>query len=102
MILELEEAKQWLRVDGDEEDGTIQMLIKAAESYLYNATGIEYDAESDLARLLCLVLVSDWYENRELGTGKVSEKVRFTVSSITAQLQYAQSKEGDTDESGSP
>lgn len=97
-MIELEEAKTWLRVDGDDEDGTIEMLIGAAKEYLKNTTGREFDNENDLAKLYCLVLVADWYENRELIGSQPSEKVRFTIQSITAQLQYAYSKEGEGDD----
>lgn len=91
-ILSLDEAKTWLRVDKDDEDETIQMLIGAAESYLRNATGIEFDDQNQLAKLFCVVLVTDWYENRTLAGEGPSEKVRFTIQSMTAQLQNAYSQ----------
>lgn len=85
MVIELAETKEWLRVDGNDEDATIAMLIGAAEAYLSNATGITFDSTNQLAKLYCLVLVADWYENREM-VGRTSEKIRSTVESITAQL----------------
>lgn len=88
MIIDLQETKAWLRVDGTDEDGTIQTLIAAAETYLHNATEIKFDSSNPQAKLLCLVLVADWFENRQLG-GEPSDKVRFTVKSILAQLQYS-------------
>ena len=87
MIVTLEEAKKWLRIDGNEENTILEMLIKAAETYLYNATGIEYTAENQLAKLYCLVLCADWYENRMLIGQQPSEKVRFTCQAIMTQLQ---------------
>lgn len=85
MIVSLGEAKQWLRVDGDHDDAIILIIIAAAEEYIKNATGKEYDSTNNLARLLCFVLITDWYENREQ-IGNISEKYRFTVQSILAQL----------------
>jgi|SRR5690625_903237 len=89
-ILSLEETKLWLREDTDNPDvlKQISMLIFAAENYLKNATGIEYDSQNKQAKLFCLVLVTDWYENRELTGKRVSEKVRFTIQSMLAQLQF--------------
>lgn len=98
MILKLEETKTWLRVDGSDEDSTIEMLITAAETYLKNATGKEYEGTNNLAKLYCMVLVADWYENRELIGLQPSDKVRFTVQSMLAQLQYTHSEEGDDGE----
>ena len=94
-ILGLEETKMWLRIDQEDEDELIQMLILSAENYLKNATGIDYDSENKLAKLFCLILITDWYENRELIGHKVSDKVRFTVQSMLAQLTYCEVSEDE-------
>jgi uncharacterized phage protein (predicted DNA packaging) len=88
-ILTLDETKTWLRVDGADEDALIQTLIGAAETYLRNAVEFDFDNTNDLAKLFCLVLCADWYENRELIGSQPSDKVRFTMQSILAQLQHA-------------
>lgn len=88
-ILTLNETKLWLRVDGNEEDAVIEMLIGASETYLKNAVEVEFDATNHLAKLFCLVLCADWYENRELIGSQPSDKVRFTCQSIMTQLQNA-------------
>jgi uncharacterized phage protein (predicted DNA packaging) len=87
LIISLEEVKEWLRIEHNDEDNTLQMLIKAAETYLQNATGNTFDNTNNLAKLFCLVLVTDWYENREM-VGKASEKVRQTVESMVSQLSH--------------
>ena len=74
-------------MDSNEEDVLLQTLINAAEKSLYNATGNTFDSSNELAKLYCFVLVSDWYENREMNE-KVSEKVRFTIQSILTQLKH--------------
>lgn len=88
-ILTLKETKDWLRVDGDDEDGTLEIIKGAAETYLGNATEVEFDDTNHLAKLFCLVLCADWYENRDLIGQQPSEKVRFTCQSIMTQLQNA-------------
>ncbi|MED1642270.1 head-tail connector protein [Brevibacillus agri] len=92
-ILTLEETKTWLRVDGTDEDTLIQTLIGAAETYLHNSTEVEFNGTNQLAKLFCLVLCADWYENRELIGSQPSDKVRFTCQSIMAQLQHAYAPE---------
>lgn len=91
MILALEETKLWLREDSEDPLvlAQIQMIIDAVETYLKNATGAVYDGTNSLAKLYCLVLAADWYENRELIGSRPSEKARFTIESMTAQLQYS-------------
>ncbi|MED4969738.1 head-tail connector protein [Parageobacillus toebii] len=97
MIVSIDEAKEWLRVDHNDEDNMIQMLIKAAEKYLKNATGNTFDSSNELAQLFCLVLVADWYENREM-IGKATDQTRPIIQSILTQLTYSYG--GDSDESG--
>ncbi|WP_309479087.1 head-tail connector protein [Brevibacillus agri] len=92
-ILTLEETKVWLRVDGSDEEPLIQTLMGAAEAYLHNAVEVEFDSTNQLAKLFCLVLCADWYENRDLIGAQPSDKLRFTVQSILAQLQHAYAPE---------
>jgi uncharacterized phage protein (predicted DNA packaging) len=90
LIVNLGEVKAWLKVDSDEEDSDIQLLIDSAELYLKNATGKIFDNSNVLAKLYCRVLISDWFENRGLMVdGKTTDKVRFTLQSIMMQLQYS-------------
>lgn len=89
MIISLDESKAWLKVDYEEDDEEIQLLIDSAEAYLTNATGKTFDNTNALARLYCRVLISDWYDNRALMVdSKTSDKIRFTLQSIMMQLQY--------------
>lgn len=89
MIVTLKEVKEFLRIEQDftEEDTLINMLITASESFLYNATGVQFDNTNTLAKLFCLVLITNWYENRDM-IGKASDTVRTTIDSILAQLKY--------------
>ena len=88
MIVTLEEVKDWLRVDFIDDDTLITTLINAAEEYLKNATGITFDATNYLAKIFCMTLIADWYENREL-IGKASDQVRPILQSILSQLTYS-------------
>ncbi len=88
MLLTLEEVKQFLRVDADDDDMLINSLILTAEEYLKRATGKTFNNDNNLAKLLCMVLVTDWYDNRELVAGRIGDKVRFVITSMLAQLKY--------------
>ncbi|UYL93967.1 head-tail connector protein [Geobacillus phage vB_GthS_PK3.5] len=88
MIVTLEEAKNWLRVDFSDDDALITTLINAAEEYLKNATGVEFNENNHLAKLFCMTLISDWYENREM-IGKATDQTRPIIQSILTQLSYA-------------
>lgn len=89
MILTLAEVKDFLKIEPDfvADDNFIQLLITASEAYLYNSTGITFDDSNSLAKLFCLVLISDWYDDRTM-IGKTSDKIRYTIDCISTQLQY--------------
>lgn len=85
----IEEAKEFLRIDGNDEDLLIQSLLTAAENYLTNA-GVTVTS-GPLYELAIKLLVSHWYENRAVvGVGK-ADKLAFSLDSIIAQLKYCYS-----------
>lgn len=95
-MLDLEEVKNYLRIENDftEDDELLKSLIIAAEDYLYNQTGKRFKNNS-LAKIYCLFLISDWYENRA-ATESGSEKIRFTLDNIVAQLTYCEVENEDS------
>ncbi len=85
-IITRELAKNYLKVDTDDDNDLIDMQISAAEKYLTNATGKEYTGDDILAKLYCLMLVQHLYDNRTLViTG--NENLSTTASAIMLQLQ---------------
>lgn len=98
MILTLEEAKRWLRLEEGyaEEDGLLQILLQAAEKYLANATGRQDWGDDPIAKLFVQVLIADWYEHRE-AVGQVRDELRTSVRSILLQLQYAYPDPAETE-----
>ena len=101
MILTLDEVKNYLRVDLDEDDTLIQSFIAAAEAYLKNATGKEYpETDSmgnkigyELEKVYLNLLIAYWYENRSAAprnkslNGDVPDEFTFTTRSLLLQLQ---------------
>ncbi|BEP28810.1 head-tail connector protein [Helicovermis profundi] len=93
MIVNLEEVKQFLRIDSEDvdEDTILQIILDAAEEYLKDATGKTFTGDSSKAKLFIMVLVTDWYENREM-IGKASDKTRLSIQSLLLQLEYSESE----------
>lgn len=91
--MSIQEIKDYLRVDGDTENNLIQGLQLAAEQYLNN-TGVNKDYTNELYKLAVMLLVSHWYENRDVEKIGVSvNKLRFSLDSIITQLKYCQESE---------
>ncbi len=98
-ILNLPEAKQYLRLEDDytDEDTTIQSLIDSAEKYLLNA-GCTLIPDDTVAKLAIEMLVSHWYENREtIGKGN---KLAFGLQNLIAQLKYCYDSSTTTESGG--
>lgn len=90
--MELSTIKEYLKIDFDDDDRLLEMLLGAARRYVLDAVGYLPDETDERVKLLLLVLISDWYEHREYTENsisqKISPKVRWTVHSIVLQLQY--------------
>lgn len=82
----LNEVKQYLRIELDwtEEDNLLSSFINAAKSYVKNATGKTVDATKEIHKLAIYLLVTHWYENREV-VGK-ADKLAFSLDSILMQI----------------
>ena len=93
-MIDLQEVKEYLRVDIEEDDQLLQMLITAAVEYLKNATGKEYPEKDEkgntityeLEKVYLKLLIAYWYENRT-PAGKVGGEFSQMTKSLMLQLQ---------------
>ena len=92
--MDIEAVKEYLRIDDDADDKTIELMMNAAKEYIKDAVG-KCDEENPKTRMLFMFLMQDFYENRVL-TVKESDKQRVShvVSSIVLQLQLAELEDG--------
>jgi len=84
--LDLDRLKQYLRIDGTEEDDFLGFLMETAKEFLKGA-GVE-ESESNRYELAVMILVSHWYENRE-AIGKVTSQIEYSLQSLILQLKYS-------------
>lgn len=87
--MELEELKEYLKIDGTDEDITISNLQLATEVYLKN-TGITKDYTNDLYKVAIKLLVAHWYTNRDTYTDMRTAKLDFSLETIIFSLKYSQ------------
>jgi uncharacterized phage protein (predicted DNA packaging) len=88
--LDLTFVKDFLKIDYDDEDSLVQVLIYGAVSYIqqvlgYNITDewpVRDDIPTDLT-ICALMLISHWYVNREVQTaGQLGNEVNFAISAL--------------------
>lgn len=93
--LTLDLVKSFLRVDYDDENDYIDLLISAAREYVTDALG-QCDETVARVRLIELVIISEMYEKRTLtfNSDSTNTKAQYTIRSIINQLQF----EGDENE----
>lgn len=86
-MLTVEQIKNNLRIDYDEDDNYLQMLLSASEAFIIG--GIEMDSLPTDPRVdvLQFMLVSLWYENRVSVTSALQQQVPFTINAMIHQLR---------------
>lgn len=105
----LNQVKEYLRIDYNEDNEYLQFLIDASESLLFSLTNKldqnsvlyhELNAcgqpvatytqhQSKLAELYRLAVIAEMYENRSLTVEGANDKVRLIYSSILTNLIYS-------------
>lgn len=96
----LQEVKDYLRIDGDEDDGILQLMMQAAEEFVTEAVG-KYDETKARAKMLYLAAMQDIYENRTLTSTStqgysVSSNLTLMMRSLITQLQIEElAEEGE-------
>lgn len=97
-MITLNLAKQYLRVDFEEDDNLIEMLIEISKSYVETELQLVLDEyfdeipkQIDLAMLL---LISYWYDERTampvIKNRTLSSEVKYGVSSILNPFKQRQ------------
>lgn len=93
-MLTLKQAKEYLRVEYDDEDDYINFLIGTAHDYMHEGVSdfkAKYEAGDDrykkLAQMCELAIVQNLYDQRYL-IGKKQE-MTYVIRSMMTQLEYA-------------
>ena len=69
MIVSLDEAKKYLRIDTDAEDSTLELMLNAAQNLCMDVTraenAAEFEALGEVAQIAVLYTLAQMYEARE-------------------------------------
>lgn len=86
-MLTVAEIKNNLRIDYDEDDTYLEMLLGAAQLYILGSIETLELPDTDQTNTLIFMLVSLWYENRVPVTNAMQQQVPFTITAMIHQLR---------------
>ncbi len=79
-------VKNFLRIDIDDDDEYIQLLIEVAKEYITAAVG-QCEESKPRVKLLMLNIIASLYETRQFTIDKNNEKVQYALQTMIMQLQ---------------
>lgn len=82
----LKTVKDYLRIDFDDDDAYLTQLIKLSKDYIYQQSGVEYNADDEVYNQAMLFCVSHFYGNRQPLTEKTVTNVPFTFDSLVKHI----------------
>ena len=86
-MLTVAEIKNNLRIDYDEDDTYLEMLLGAAQLYILGSIETLELPDTPQTKTLIFMLVSLWYENRVPATNAMQQQVPFTITAMIHQLR---------------
>ena len=66
--MDIDAVKEYLRIDDDADDMTIELMMNAAKEYIKDAVG-KCDEKNPKTQMLFMLIIQDLYENRVLMSG---------------------------------
>lgn len=84
MLLEIDEARDALRIDGPDNDEVLNSLLTAVPIYLEEATGKNWEDEerNELAKTTATMILRLWYDPN----GEDSRQLKRTVDTLLVAL----------------
>ena len=102
----LDEFKEYLRVDGEDENSTLSSFLSAAKVVLENSGVIlprdlldengNGEKKYPLHFLAVITLASHYYENRQVASSQAQNIIPFSVQHMILQLKLVKIDESNT------
>lgn len=85
--MDINEVKTFLRIDEDEDENILFIMMQTAEEYIKDSVGF-FEPENNKMKILFWLVIQDFYENRVLVVKETDkQRLSYVVSSIVMQLQ---------------
>ena len=95
-MLQLEEIKEYLKIDFNDDDTFLGLLTEVAREYVVDAVGV-CDESKARVKLLMLVLIAEMYEKRTMTvtSDNTNSKTQYVIRAIINQLSCGDDEGGD-------
>jgi uncharacterized phage protein (predicted DNA packaging) len=84
----LNELKQYLRIDWDDEDSFLTSLLEIAKDYIEKATGKRFNENNPKHKLAAFLYCSHQYENRNPVVPQNTKTLEYSLHSLLFQIQW--------------
>ena len=83
-VISIDEAREWLRLDGTDNDAVVSGLIDGAAEYIMITTGLtpSYQAISPLDKTATKFLLSLWYDPTQADTDKLQRSIDNLLKAV--------------------
>lgn len=87
-MINKDKVKEYIRIDEDDEDSLIEMLIEFSQEEIENSTGVTFDSGGNTKtyELAQLIIITDRYENR--GSQGLEFRPNNMLSFLYTKLKY--------------
>ena len=88
-MVDIEKAREWLRVSTTDTDDHIMGLLSAVPDYIYTASGVTADQQENepLAEIITMFLLMMWYDAASTETERYLRTVDNLLKTLTAKVR---------------
>lgn len=86
-MLTVDQIKNNLRIDYDEDDQYIEMLLEGAKMFILGTIDLETLPVDHRVDTVVFMLVALWYETRVVSAAQGTTEVPFTITAMIHQLR---------------
>ena len=90
-MIEVAEAREWLRLDGNENDEIIKGLLNAIPDYIEVSTGLNKQAQEKepLAKQLRKFILILWYNAEQSESEKLSKVIDNLLKALSLKARFS-------------
>ncbi|WP_304345235.1 head-tail connector protein [Campylobacter showae] len=90
-MIEVAEAREWLRLDGNENDEIIKGLLNAIPDYIEVSTGLNKQAQEKepLAKQLSKFILILWYNAEQSESEKLSKVIDNLLKALSLKAGFS-------------